>query len=247
MRILAHRGASGYAPENTFAAFDLARRMKAPALETDVRLSRDRVPILIHDERLDRTTNGAGPVADLAWSELSQLDAGGWFDGGSFRGESIPRLDAFLSRYAGAVDICLELKTGACVGPVVDLIRRRELDQPVGRIEFSSFEWDLLAELHEAIPRNPVALLVRTADLCDEHLRRAADAGFAMYCPNAKATTAELVRKAHALGLRVRTYGIREPEDLHHVVACGADGTTLNWPDWPITNGNGSAAPTTSG
>lgn len=101
MLIFAHRGASGYAPENTIAAFDLARRMGATGIETDVRLSRDGVLVLVHDKRVDRTSDGTGRVADLTWVELARLDAGAWFDP-RFTGERIVRPAPFLERYLGA-------------------------------------------------------------------------------------------------------------------------------------------------
>src|SRR5690348_10584821 len=100
MRILAHRGASGYAPENTHAAFELACQMRADAIETDFRLTRDGVLVLVHDERVDRTTDGSGSVSELTWEQLARLDAGAKFRP-DFAGERIPRVDEFLDRYVG--------------------------------------------------------------------------------------------------------------------------------------------------
>src|SRR5262245_52903123 len=95
MLILAHRGASGYAPENTFTAFELARTMGACGIETDIQLTSDDVLVLFHDSKVERTTNGTGAVKDLTWAELAALDAGSWLDP-KFAGERIVRFDAFL-------------------------------------------------------------------------------------------------------------------------------------------------------
>ena len=91
----AHRGASGYAPENTWPAFLLACEMGAGGIETDVQVSKDGVLVLFHDTKVDRTTDGSGTVGNLTWAELSRLDAGNWLDA-RFGGERIVRLDAFL-------------------------------------------------------------------------------------------------------------------------------------------------------
>ena len=89
--VIAHRGASSYAPENTIAAFDLALQMGARHLELDVHLTRDDYLVVIHDDTVDRTTNGAGPVASQTLAALQALDAGAWF-GEAFVGPASPRL-----------------------------------------------------------------------------------------------------------------------------------------------------------
>src|SRR5919199_4292991 len=89
--VLGHRGASALAPENTIAAFLLARQLDADGVELDVQLSRDRIPVIIHDDTVDRTTDGHGRVRRLTILELKQFDAGAW-KGDRFRGERIPTL-----------------------------------------------------------------------------------------------------------------------------------------------------------
>ncbi|MFD1850557.1 glycerophosphodiester phosphodiesterase [Oceanobacillus bengalensis] len=93
--IIAHRGASKYAPENTLPAFELAYQMKANGIETDVQLTKDNIPILIHDEKVNRTTNGTGYVKDLTYREIKVLDAGSWFSS-DFTGTTILSLEEFL-------------------------------------------------------------------------------------------------------------------------------------------------------
>src|SRR5581483_9653967 len=107
--MLAHRGASAYAPENTFAAFDRAIALKSDGIETDVRASKDGRLVLVHDARVDRTTNGEGAVAELSFVELQALDAGSGFNP-RFAGERVPTLEAFLDRFGGRLPLCLEVK-----------------------------------------------------------------------------------------------------------------------------------------
>jgi glycerophosphoryl diester phosphodiesterase len=108
--VIAHRGARGSAPENTLAAYKRAKEEGAVWVETDVKLTHDGVPILMHDDELDRTTNGKGLVADMPWSEFQKLDAGGWFDP-QFSGERVPALSEFLAFvFAQNLRVNLELK-----------------------------------------------------------------------------------------------------------------------------------------
>ncbi len=93
--VIGHRGASAYAPENTLAAFNRAFEMGADGIELDVVLSKDGVPIVIHDDTLDRTTNGSGSVGAMDCAAISQLDAGAWFDR-QFSGERVPTLEQVL-------------------------------------------------------------------------------------------------------------------------------------------------------
>lgn len=94
-KIIAHRGASKSAPENTMPAFQLAYELGADGIETDVQLTKDKIPVLIHDEGLKRTTNGYGYVKDYTYSELKQLDAGSWFSA-SYAGTTLLSLEEFL-------------------------------------------------------------------------------------------------------------------------------------------------------
>ena len=96
--IWAHRGASASAPENTLAAFRAAEAAGAAGIELDVHLSADGVPVVIHDETVDRTTDGHGPVAALTLCRLRQLDAGRWF-APAFAGEALPTLEEILASY----------------------------------------------------------------------------------------------------------------------------------------------------
>ena len=108
--VIAHRGNSAGAPEQTLAAFEQAVELGADMIEADVRRSRDGRLVLVHDAKLDRTTDGHGPVAETRFDELRRLDAGSWFDQ-KFAGQRIPTLDElFELAHAGRIGLCLEVK-----------------------------------------------------------------------------------------------------------------------------------------
>ena len=112
MYVLAHRGYSGKAPENTMAAFELALAAGADGLELDVHITKDGEVVVIHDHTLERTTNGRGRVEELTYSELAQFDAGSWF-GEEFRGQRLPKLSEVCELIRGTDKIFnVELKTG---------------------------------------------------------------------------------------------------------------------------------------
>src|SRR5947209_6278476 len=122
--VLAHRGASAYAPENTLAAFERAIAMRADGIETDVRATRDGVLVLVHDERVDRTTDGEGRVHELSLAELQRMDAGGPFNP-RFAGERVPTVELFLERYGRRLPLCLEVKQVGVEERLVELVRQR--------------------------------------------------------------------------------------------------------------------------
>src|SRR5690349_8300386 len=106
-----HRGAMAYAPENTMPSFELAHEMGADEIELDVQRSKDGRLVVIHDQRVDRTTDGHGHVWELTFEELRSLDAGAPFDA-RFRGTRIPTLDEVLTWARGKVAVAVEIKNG---------------------------------------------------------------------------------------------------------------------------------------
>ncbi|MDR3451033.1 MAG: glycerophosphodiester phosphodiesterase [Alphaproteobacteria bacterium] len=158
--VIAHRGARNRAPENTLAAFEAARADGVLWIETDVKLTSDGVPILMHDETLDRTTNMRGLVADTMWADMQTCDAGGWFNA-SFAGERIPTLaDALAFSRATGMRFNFELKP--CPGraratAMVALIEAAKLwPESAPPPLISSFDIEALtiaAQLHPGWPR----------------------------------------------------------------------------------------------
>lgn len=225
--VIAHRGASTYAPENTFAAFDLALDLGARHLELDVQQSSDGHLVIIHDDLLNRTTNGHGPVWQHTLAELQALDAGAWFDR-KFTGERIPTLEAVLQRYAGRAHLHVEIK-GKSEGlseRTADRIRALNWTQAV---TMTSFQKDKLEALRAYAPELPAGWLLRTLD--DEVISEAQRMGITQLCPKADSVTPAIVTKLRSAGFNVRAWGVSDEALMRRVADAGVDGMTVNFPD----------------
>ena len=159
MLVIAHRGASGHAPENTLAAFKRAVALGASFIETDLQLSRDAHFVAIHDDTVNRTTNGQGKVHDLTLADLRRLDAGSWF-GSEFAGERIPTLEEILefSKRHDAV-FYLELKPTGAWGGEHALIGALRQTGEIARTIVISFDAGILEALRRIEPTLMTGLL----------------------------------------------------------------------------------------
>jgi glycerophosphoryl diester phosphodiesterase len=158
-RVIGHRGAAAAAPENTLSSLSKAKALGAGWVEFDVKLTRDAVPVLMHDERLERTTNGRGEVARTTLKELGELDAGAWF-GPRFRGERVPTFEAALALCAElGLGINVEIKP--CPGREAETARiavetlRRCWPDALPAPLISSFEPACLAVARDLAPELP--------------------------------------------------------------------------------------------
>jgi glycerophosphoryl diester phosphodiesterase len=226
MLTIAHRGASGYAPENTRAAFELAIAMGAGAIETDIRLTADGELVLIHDATVTRTTDGRGPVADHTLAELRSLDAGSRFTP-EFAGERIPTLAELIEAFVPRIPVVLEIKDAGATAPTIAAIRAAGIGD---RVKVTSFLWPAVIEAKRLAPELAIGFL--TPEFDADIIRRCARRGFAQVCPRVDTLTPELVAMAHDAGLIVRAWGIATREQVDRLFATGADGATVNWPDW---------------
>ncbi len=230
---IAHRGASSYAPENTFAAFDLAVDMGIGEIELDVQFTSDSHIIVIHDETLDRTTDSTGPVSDLTLEEIQLLDAGSWFDE-KFAGEQIPTLDEVFDRYKNEFQFHIEIKSKEAKGlasRVYDVIRKHGL---AGQTTITSFWKQWLIESRRYAPEIPTGWLVPQgyeAEWDDSVVDEALQEGFTQICPRASLISSDLVRTLHDSGFNVRCWGVYNEELMIKVAESGADAMTLNFPD----------------
>jgi len=158
--ILAHRGASGYAPENTMEAFRLALDMGADGFELDVHMTKDGQLVVIHDETVDRTTDGTGFVRDLTLSELKKLDASYGMD--AYKGAKIPTLSEVFDLIRGTKAIVnVEIKTDECFYPgmeeaCVALVREKGVED---QVIYSSFNHHTLIKMHELSPDAKLGML----------------------------------------------------------------------------------------
>jgi glycerophosphoryl diester phosphodiesterase len=165
LRIGGHRGASAVAPENTFAAFELAFASGATYVELDVQLSHDGQPMVIHDGTLERTTNGHGAVSDHTAIELGGLDAGSWF-GPEFRGERVPSLSGFLAWLEPQTDrgAIIEAKAPGSGRLIAEAIRGSAARQ---RLALCSFE-DAEIRVARSVLRDLRAVRISSLDAIDE-------------------------------------------------------------------------------
>ncbi|HEV2527333.1 MAG TPA: HutD family protein [Thermomicrobiales bacterium] len=223
-RVIAHRGASGYAPENTRSAFDLAVAMGADAIETDVRLSADGVPVLVHDATVDRTSDGMGPVSSLTLAQLDRLDFGSRF-GHGWAGERVVTLDQLLAGYGQRIPLVIEIKEMPAVEPAMARLRAT-----AARWEVTSFDWESIVAARAMVPGGRFGFLARGFD--DATIGRCVAAGLDQICPPAPMLTADRVRAAKRAGLEVRAHGVKSRADVARLFASDVDGATINWPDW---------------
>lgn len=225
--VIAHRGASSYAPENTLAAFDLALQMGVRHIELDVALTSDSHTVVIHDDNVDRTTNGRGLVTSHTLAALRELDAGSWF-GAQFESERIPAFDEVLARYNGRVHIHTEIKgkSPSLSQRTADLIRKHGME---GQVTITSFQSMRLQEMRAYAPELPMGWLVREVN--DSIIAQAHAIGVTQLCPRADTVTPELIDRLHAEGFVARAWGVATEELMQHLVQAGVDGMTVNCPD----------------
>ncbi len=217
--IFAHRGASAYAPENTLAAFELAREQGADAIELDVKLSADEIPVVIHDSTVDRTTNGSGSVANLSLASLQELDAG--------EGQRIPTLDEVFASVGKDLYINVELTNygapnDALVDKVVEVIEKHALQE---RILFSSFFAKNLTRAAQLLPDTPRGLLALSGALgiwARSFGFRSKD--YQAIHPNMKNVTEKMIARAHQRGQRVHVWTVNTTDEMRYLAAWGADG-----------------------
>ena len=223
--IFAHRGASAHAPENTMAAFELAIRLGAPAIEFDVKLSLDHQVIILHDQTLDRTTNGTGSVANLPLAALRELDAGSW-KACEYHNEKIPLLDEVLETVGKKVYINIELTNYATpfdglVKEVVPLVKKHGL---LDRVIFSSFNFANLMAAQRLLPDVPCGQLILEGR--QGWLQRAAARFMRLEAehPYSSDVNADLVQRLHALGRRVHVWTVNDPAEMLRLRNCAVDG-----------------------
>jgi len=225
IRVIGHRGAAALAPENTWAGFDLALALGVDAIETDVRATRDGVLVLLHDELLNRTTDGTGPVQETDWAAVQCLDAGAWFDA-RYAGEQIPALEATLARYGQRTHLVLEIKQEGVEAATLAMVRSAGL---LERVTFTSFSFPIVAWLKSTCPEARAGYL--SPEVGPEAVERAIEAGLDQFCPPAGSMTRTLVLDWQRRGLDVRAWGVRDVELMQRAVRAGVDGMTVDFPN----------------
>ncbi len=223
--VWAHRGASALAPENTLAAFRAAEAAGAGGLELDVQLSRDGVPVVLHDATVDRTSDGQGSVARLSLDELRQLDAGRWFST-VFAGEKIPTLQEVLFWGGRRLRFNIEIKDSAAAQAVLDL----SCSYPQISIVVSSFDYGLLQRLRCSAPQLPLAFLSEQPDWAAA-VERAAACAAESFNPRYDYLSAELVAACRRRGLAVYPWTVDAVAELEYCMQLSVDGVFCNDPE----------------
>lgn len=257
-RVIAHRGASAYAPENTLPAFERAIALGAQEVELDVRFSSDDEIIVFHDDSLDRKTSHRGRVRHHDAATLRRADIGRWFDRQhpeiepSFEGTTLVSLDEVFRSLGRRVHYHVEIKGWEDWLPlrVLQAIDRFDLGSKTTVTSFSMRPLRQLRSLREQIP---ICFLLRdaadavrssefrpeleglnAAEIQDYWIDAAARCGFQQIGVRARDVTPRTLARATDRGLEVRGWGVRDEEDLARLVRLGAVGATVDWPDRAI-------------
>ena len=220
----AHRGASKNAPENTMAAFAAAVELGVDGLELDIRLCRDGIPVVIHDESLERTTNGRGFVSDASLVQLQQLDAGTWFSP-EFTGEPLPTLAEVLSVFSGKLRLNLELKEFSTGVEVLSLLRQH-LD---AEIIISSFDYDLLKGLRSLDEALPLAVLFDNGSW-RQAVRFANEISACAFHPADNLVCRRMVTACRKLALPVSVWTVDRTQQARSLLRMGVSGLFTNDP-----------------
>jgi glycerophosphoryl diester phosphodiesterase len=221
---IAHRGASGDFPENTLLAFDAAIEAGAAMCELDVQVTADGVLVVIHDDTLERTTDGDGRVATLAVAELQRLDAGRW-RGPQFARERVPTLREVLDHVSGRCALNVELKADGIAAAACELIRERHAGDS---ILISSFDSDAIAEVRRIAPK------IKTGLLASRRAGSALGMASSMHAtainPRTDLVDRDLCMDAHRRGLKVYAWTVDDPAEMIRLVGAGVDGIMTNYP-----------------
>lgn len=223
MLSIAHRGAKGYEPENTLSAFGKALELGCDGIELDVHLSRDGAIIVIHDDTVNRTTNGDGEVAALSLNELKKLQCD--------NGTEIPTLDEVFDFIDKKCLVNIELKGYETWLPVAILIEKSIAEDNWKYADFlvSSFDWNALQELRKYNPKIPIGVLTQTdLDLA---------IGFSEFIkaetihPYFHLLTSRNIAQMQQKGLKVFAWTINEREDIGRLESYNVDGIISDYPD----------------
>lgn len=243
---IAHRGLSAQAPENTLSAIRLALEAKVDMIEFDLHMSRDQVPVVIHDPTLERTTDGTGAVKEMSLFELRKLDAGAWF-GDAYLGERIPTLTEVMAMVQGKTKLLIELKwddEGDVYPGLVDSVLA-EIDRFQGEewCVIQSFDASTIRDIKTKAPAlEAQKLILYDLPILPGHIDRqwqwtdgsAFDEGVSAINVWLRCLSPRLVNRIHAQGKKVYVYTVNEPADLAYCQKLGVDGVITDGPvgDW---------------
>jgi glycerophosphoryl diester phosphodiesterase len=217
--VIGHRGARAVAPENTLAGLRRGLADGADGLEFDVRALADGHAALLHDATVDRTTDGAGPLAGYDRAAVAKLDAGARF-AAAFRGERVPLLADVLDEFLGRTSLALEMKE-VLPDAVLDAIGRAVAARPGATLRMASFQPDAVDRARERLPRVPRALILPAGDAPPSAATVRALSLSGLFAPDPDVTAA-YARDVRALDLALWVYTVNDPGRARDLGALGA-------------------------
>jgi glycerophosphoryl diester phosphodiesterase len=230
--VMAHRGASFYAPENTMPAFELAKELGADGIELDVQLTKDGKLVVIHDDEVDRTSNGHGRVSEMSYGELCALDFSAGKDG--YKNTKIPLLEEvfeFASREGIFVNV--EIKDDSCAKTfhIADkVIEAEKKYNMTGNVTYSSFNHYILRYLKNISQDIPVSILYvgGFVDIWEYAKKLDCDGIHPHYSALADKN---IILECHKLGIKVRPWTVDSEEQMKFALDLGVDSLITNLPD----------------
>jgi glycerophosphoryl diester phosphodiesterase len=250
MIVIGHRGASGYAPEHTFASYDLALELGADYLEQDLQMTKDGVLVVLHDETLDRTTSGAcrGRVIDHTLEQLRECEVGGWFNAAhpeharpEYEGQPIPTLEEVLERYGDRASFYVETKNPedapGMEEALLELLDRFDLRGAAAsewRVLIQSFSERSLRKIHGLDPSLPLIQLIRARRATPVTIRaRLPEIGeYAVGIgPSWRDVDGRLIEAARRECIEVHPYTVNEASRMAQLAELGVTGMFTDVPD----------------
>jgi len=229
--VVGHRGACGYEPENTFTSFDLAVKQGADILEFDVHLTKDGVPVVIHDDTLQRTTSGSGKVAQKSLAEIKTFNAAAKKAGHSF--EPIPTLEDVVVKYLDKVRLMVEIKHGSNVYKGIEekVISVLERAHAIKQSEIISFDFDCIRRVR--VLREDVSTGIIFVGKISDFTRLAKQIGCSALHPSHDYVTSEDMRQAReTTNLQIYVWTVNGLEEIQRLCnVLKPDGIVTNYPD----------------
>lgn len=244
---VAHRGASGHAPEHTLASYKLGDEMKGDYIEIDLQMTKDGKLIAMHDESVDRTTNGTGLVKDYTLEQLKELDAGSWFNekypekaNPAYEGLQVPTLEQVLQTFGKDARYYIETKSPEVYpGMEEELLRILNkynltgVNERSSKVLIQSFSQESLLKMHNLNPNLPLIQLIsykEPATISEGELQELTEyaVGVGMSASKIDETYVQKVRSA---GLLIHPYTVNEKEQMTRLLDWGVTGMFTNYPD----------------
>ncbi|MCA0172226.1 glycerophosphodiester phosphodiesterase [Bacillus sp. RAR_GA_16] len=244
---VAHRGASGHAPEHTIPSYKLGEQMKGDYIEVDLQMTKDGKLIAMHDETVDRTTNGTGRVKDYTLEEIKELDAGSWFNekypekaNPAYEGIQVPTLEEVIQTFGTGARYYIETKSpDVYPGMEEELLRILNkynltgVNERSSKVLIQSFSQESLVKMHNLNPNLPLIQLIsykKPATISEDELQELSKyaVGVGMSASKIDQTYVQNVRNA---GLLIHPYTVNDKEDMRRLLDWGVSGMFTNYPD----------------